>query len=93
MMPQQANPAPWGAMGLDCLFVYLSNGLKLDWEAAKRKAEILDSIGQDRGLHCRADRLSRLLAGRFRARRGLRCHEQWLFRTGGHPKSVPRRPS
>ena len=42
---EQANPAPWGAMALDCLFVYLSNSLKLDWEAAKKRAGLLDSIG------------------------------------------------
>jgi hypothetical protein len=39
---EQANPGPWGAMGLDSLFVYLSNSLNLDWEAAKRRAEFLD---------------------------------------------------
>ena len=42
---EKANPGPWGAMALDCLFVYLSNNLKLDWEAARRRAESLDSIG------------------------------------------------
>jgi hypothetical protein len=40
-----ANPGPWGAMELDCLFVYLSNNLQLDWEAAKRRVELLDSLG------------------------------------------------
>ena len=39
------NPGPWGAMGLDCLLVYLSNVLDLDWEAAKLKVQVLDSIG------------------------------------------------
>ncbi|MFI5458771.1 MAG: hypothetical protein ACHRXM_25365 [Isosphaerales bacterium] len=41
---EQANPGPWGAMELDCLFVYLSNSLNLDWEAAQTRARILDSI-------------------------------------------------
>ena len=42
---EEANPGPWGAMELECLFVYLSNSLKLDWEAAKGRAGLPDCIG------------------------------------------------
>ena len=39
----QLNP-DCGAEELDCLLVYLANNLKLDWEAAKRRAALLNSI-------------------------------------------------
>jgi hypothetical protein len=41
---EKANPGFWGAMTLDCLFVYLSNRLNLDLEAARTRAEYLDRI-------------------------------------------------
>ena len=41
---EKANPGSWGAMTLDCLFVYLSNSVKLDWEAARRRAGFPDSL-------------------------------------------------
>jgi hypothetical protein len=40
----QANPGMYGAMNLDCLFVYLANSLKLDWKAARERVAMLDSI-------------------------------------------------
>ncbi len=39
---EKINPGPWGAMTLDCLLVYLSNSLNLDWEVAKRRAGLID---------------------------------------------------
>jgi hypothetical protein len=37
---EMANPGEWGALVLDVLFVYLANGLDLNWEAATARAEI-----------------------------------------------------
>lgn len=43
---EEANPGPlWGAMELDCLLVYLSNNLKVNWDKAKAKAALLGLIG------------------------------------------------
>jgi hypothetical protein len=43
---ETANPDPlWGAMELDCLPVYLSDNLKVNWNKAKEKATLMASIG------------------------------------------------
>jgi hypothetical protein len=42
---EQSNPGSWGAMELESLFVYLANSLRLDWEGARKRAALLDSIG------------------------------------------------
>jgi hypothetical protein len=39
---EDANDGDWGMVALDCLFVYLSNNLDLDWQTANRKAWRLD---------------------------------------------------
>jgi hypothetical protein len=41
---EKANPGEWGAMQLDFLLVYPSNGLNLNWEASRIRAELLDRI-------------------------------------------------
>jgi hypothetical protein len=38
---EQTNPSPWLAMELETLFVFLAYGLKLDWEAAKKRTALL----------------------------------------------------
>ena len=35
---RQANPGTWGAIDLQLLLLYLANGLKLDWKAARSLA-------------------------------------------------------
>jgi len=43
---EQANRGDfhWAAMELQCLPIYLGNNLKLDWESAKKKADMLASL-------------------------------------------------
>jgi hypothetical protein len=38
----QSNPGLWGAIELDCLFVYLANNLNLDWKVAKAMARMFE---------------------------------------------------
>jgi hypothetical protein len=42
---ENVNPSDWLAMDLECLFVYLAYGLKLDWNAAIRHTELLEGLG------------------------------------------------
>ncbi len=42
---EQMNRGPWLAMELETLFVFLSYGLKLDWEAAKRRTALQVGLG------------------------------------------------
>ena len=43
---EQATPhVLWGAIGLECLPVYLGNGLNVNWKAAKQTAQLMGTIG------------------------------------------------
>ena len=37
---EKTNSSPWLAMELEPLFVFLAYGLKLDWEAAKKRTAL-----------------------------------------------------